>query len=126
MCDFSLETYRSRPARVGERYDTQRFPSGSIGLISPGDANTAVCLACDARLRLENIPQDLQQRVGVSDTADVTFTRLETGPHHDAVRFDNGMEVTLQQLGLGVRVSLTEEAVPVMPKAWKSAVMETV
>jgi hypothetical protein len=34
---------------------------------------------------------------------DVTFTRLEDGPHHDGVRFGNGAEVTLQQLGTGVQ-----------------------
>ena len=47
MCDFSLELYRSRPARVGERYETPRFPSGTVGFIAPGDVSTAVCMAYD-------------------------------------------------------------------------------
>jgi len=38
MCDYSLEMYASRPARASEKYVTTRFPSGSIGLASPGDA----------------------------------------------------------------------------------------
>ena len=42
MCDFSLELYRSRPARVGERYETHRFPSSTVGFIAPGDCSTAV------------------------------------------------------------------------------------
>jgi hypothetical protein len=40
MCDYSLEQYRSRPARVGESYLTHRFPSGTIGFIAPGDSRT--------------------------------------------------------------------------------------
>jgi hypothetical protein len=53
MCDYSLEFYRSRPAQLGERYETQQFPSRSIGFIAPGDPSTAVRMACDTKLRLE-------------------------------------------------------------------------
>ena len=35
MCDYSLEAYRSRPARLGERYETHRFESYSNGFIAP-------------------------------------------------------------------------------------------
>lgn len=103
MCDYSLETYRSRPAQLGERYETHQFPSFSIGFISPGDPSTAVCMACDTKLMLEDIPPRVQRAYLVSPKEDVTFTRLEKGPHHDGVRFANGSEVTLQELGPGVR-----------------------
>jgi hypothetical protein len=102
MCDYSLEHYRSRPAQLGEKYVTHQFESRSIGFIAPGDAATAICMACDTTLRLEGIPEMLQRRLGVSSTENVTFTRLEAGPHHDGVRFANGAEVTLQELGPGV------------------------
>jgi hypothetical protein len=102
MCDYSLEHYRSRPAQLGEKYETHQFESRSIGFIAPGDAGTAICMACDTKLRLEGIPEMLQRRLGVSATENVTFTRLEAGPHHDGVRFANGAEVTLQELGPGV------------------------
>ena len=103
MCDFSLELYRSRPARVGERYETRRFPSGTVGFIAPGDVSTAVCMAYDTRLRLEGIPQAVQNACGVTADEDVTFTRLEIGPFHDGMRFANVAQVTLQRLGPGVR-----------------------
>jgi hypothetical protein len=103
MCDYSLEAYRSRPAQLGEQYETHQFPSYSIGFIAPGDASTAVCMACDTKLRLEGISEIVQKRLGVSAIEDVTFTRLEVGPHHDGVRFTNGAEATLQELGPGVR-----------------------
>jgi hypothetical protein len=34
MCDYSLEMYRSRPAQLGERYETHQFQSYSIGFIA--------------------------------------------------------------------------------------------
>src|SRR6476620_6017329 len=85
MCDYSLEAYRSRPARLGERYETHRFESYSIGFIAPGDPSTAVCIAYDTKLRLEGIPEVVQRSLCVSANEDVTFTRLEGGPPHDGV-----------------------------------------
>ena len=106
MCDYSLEAYRSRPAQLGERYETHQFQSYSIGFIAPGDPSTAICMACDMKLRLEGIPERIQTGKAVSANEDVTFIRLEKGPHQDGVRFANGAEVMLQQLGVGVRAYL--------------------
>jgi hypothetical protein len=116
MCDYSLEMYRSKPAVVGERYETTRFPSGSVGFISPGDADTAVCMAYDTRLELKNIRRDVQLGLGIPETAEATFARIEGGPHHDGVRFNNGREITLQQLGPGVSASVIDALTrPVVP-----------
>ena len=111
MCDYSLEAYRSRPARVGEQYVTHRFPSHGVGFIAAGDPETAVCMACDTKLRLENVPEPVRTRLGVSADELVTFVRLEGGPFHDGVRFANGAEIALQYLGFGVKGSLVEEPV---------------
>ena len=108
MCDYSLEMYRSRPAQEGESYRSHRFPSQTIGFVAPQDTQTAVCMACDTRLKLEGIPRTVQESCGVAPTEEATFTRLETGGHRDAVRFDNGAEASLQQLGEGVTATLTD------------------
>lgn len=109
MCDYSLEMYRTRPAVTGERYETRRFPSGSLGFVSPGDADTAVCMACDTRLELAGLPPGLQQRLNLpQQTAIVTFVRIDEGPHHDGIRFADGTEVTLQALGPGVSASVID------------------
>lgn len=108
MCDYSLETYRSRPAQAGERYETRRFPSNTVGLVAPGDPSTAVCMSCDSRLMLEGLPETIQKTYGVSGRETVVFARLEPGPHHDGVIFDNGAQVTLQQIGPGVRATLVD------------------
>ncbi|HLH12353.1 MAG TPA: hypothetical protein VKV77_10805 [Methylovirgula sp.] len=110
MCDYSLEMYASRPAREAERYVTTRFPSGSIGLASPGDCTTAVCVQYDTRLKLENISNDLQTRLGVKPEEEVVFARLEHGAYRDGIRFGNGKEVSLQLLGSGVGVTLVDTA----------------
>lgn len=115
MCDYSLEHYQSRPARKGEEYETTRFTSGSIGFIEPGNHSVAVCMSCDTRLALSNLPQQVQTRLDVPATASVTFTRLEAGLYRDGVRFDNGKAISLQELGVGVRAMIEDTLVTPLP-----------
>ncbi len=107
MCDYSLEAYRSRPAREGERYVTTRFDSGSIGMAAPGDPKTPVCVACDTALRIEGIPAHVRERLGIAAAEDATLIHLDQGAFRDGVRFANGTTISLQQLGTGVGVTVT-------------------
>ncbi len=109
MCDYSLEAYQSRPARKGERYVTHRFQSGSVGLTAAGNCSAAVCVAPDMRLRLQGISKDVQNRFGVGPEEDVAFVRWDDNPtrYRDAVKFNNGAEVSLQDLEPGVTVIVT-------------------
>jgi len=117
MCDYSLEMYGSRPARESERYETVRFPSGSVGLASPGDCGTAVCVQYDTRLRLENIPQHIQASLRVNATEEVTFVRLDHGAYRDGIRFRNGKDISIQQLNSGVSAVVVQmlETIPTAP-----------
>ena len=115
MCDYSLEHYRSRPARKGEEYETMRFTSGSIGFIEPGNHSVAVCMACDTRLSLSNLSNQIQSRLGLPAMAPATFTRLEAGLYRDGVRFDNGKALSLQELGVGVRAKIEDALVTPLP-----------
>lgn len=108
MCDYSLEAYRSRPAREGERYMTHRFPSGAVGFIAPGDKVTAICLAYDTKLMLEGIPQAVQTATSVQASEIVTFSRIENQLFQDGVRFENGAVISLQQLGAGVEACVVD------------------
>jgi|SRR5215469_18376442 len=107
MCDYSLEAYRTRPAREGERYVTTRFDSGSIGLAAPGDSRIPVCVACDTALHIEDIPPHVQARLGLKAAEDATLVHLDYGAFRDGVRFENGATIALQQLGTGVGVTVT-------------------
>jgi hypothetical protein len=106
MCDYSLEVYRSRPARVGERYVSNRFPSGTIGFVAPGDQSVAICMECGMQIALSNLPNRLREQAQVGEAEVVTFTRIEEALHHDAIRFDNGYVASLQDLGEDVSAGL--------------------
>ncbi len=117
MCDYSLEMYASRPAREGEVYKTTRFTSGSLGLASPGDCGTAVCVPYGTQLELVNLPPALCAELGVGSREIVVFVRLDAGDYRDGVRFSNGRVIALQRLGSGVRAAipqLIEAAEPFM------------
>src|SRR5580692_4089897 len=44
MCDFSLQSTQSRPAKVGDKLTTHNFGTGTRGFSAPEDPSTAVCL----------------------------------------------------------------------------------
>jgi hypothetical protein len=116
MCDYSLANYGSRPAREFERYVTTRFSTGSVGLASPGDCGTAVCVQYDTRLVVEGVPREVQAAFAIGPIAEATFIRLDHGPYRDGLRFDNGRRISIQQLGIGVGAIVTrvlEKAEPV-------------
>jgi len=105
MCDYSLMAVPNRLAREGEELVTHRFPTGSLGLVSPADlkrvtdppvqARTsiwrhlveffdppkptpvpAVCIPPGARLELREVPARLQQELAVGPVERVTFTQI--------------------------------------------------
>ena len=139
MCDYSLMAVPNRLAQEAEQLVTYRFPTGSLGLASPADVARAataaapvrktffvmlkeffnppvacpvpaVCIPPGARLRVQSIPQRLQQSLGVSPTEDVTFTQLSAAAntYRDGLRFANGRELRLQELREGMLVNILD------------------
>ncbi len=106
MCDYSLEMYASRAAQEGENYVTTRFPSGSIGLTTRDDCKTAICVKYDTRLRFSDLSKDVQMKFDVGPVEDVLFIRREHGAYHDGVKFSNGRDASLQEIGVGVGAGL--------------------
>src|ERR1700722_7141573 len=102
MCDYSLEMYGSRPAREGEIYVTTRFPSGSIGFASAGDPRTAVCMQCDTKVMLTDIPPALRTALRVDAEVETTFAQREAGLYRDGLRLADGRFVSLQDLQPGI------------------------
>lgn len=107
MCDYSLEMYRTQPARAGETYTVTRFVSGTIGLASRERGDIPVCVACDSRLMLSGIPQHLQDSLHVGPEEEVTLVHLEQGPYRDGIKFANGRTICLQQLSPGIAARVT-------------------
>jgi hypothetical protein len=127
MCDYSLMAVPNRLAQEAEQLVTYRFPTGSLGLASPADVARAATAAAPvrktffvmlkeffnppvARLRVQGIPQRLQQSLGVSPTEDVTFTQLSAAAntYRDGLRFANGRELRLQELREGMLVNILD------------------
>ncbi len=102
MCDYSLEMYGSRPAREGELYVTTRFPSGSIGFAAPGNPRIPVCVQCDTRVVLTDIPFTMQATYGIGSEVKTIFAQRETGLYRDGLRLKDGRFVSLQDLQPGV------------------------
>jgi len=44
MCDYSLHSVKSRPAKVGDKLTTRDFFTGTRGFAASEDANVAVCV----------------------------------------------------------------------------------
>lgn len=138
MCDYSLAALRTRLASVGEQLVTYRFPTGSLGMTTPAelemykpefhgwwssfDANQVPCAICiphGSQLLLSDIPERLQQKLGIGESEEVTFIQMsaEEGRHRDGVRFRNGQEILLQRLAERQRASvrsLTLETVEIV------------
>ena len=102
MCDYSLEMYGSRPAREGELYVTTRFPSGSIGFAAPGDPRVPVCVQCDTKVVLTDIPAVMQRTYGIGEEVETIFAQRETGLYRDGLRLKDGRFLSLQDLPPGV------------------------
>lgn len=106
MCDYSLTEVRSRPARKGETYVTHRFQTGAVGLISPGDRTTAVCVAADTRLRIASVPDSLRGRPTLERDDLVTFVRLDGGLFRDGIALADGSYRRLQDMPEGVAMTV--------------------
>ena len=113
MCDYSLAGVPNRLAVEGEQLVVHRFSTGSSGLAAPcsqplSKGVPAVCIPPGARLRLRDIPEALQQGLGLNATEEVTFVQLsaEAYQYRDAVRFQNGREILLQRLVCGQQVEV--------------------
>ena len=109
MCDYSLHTARSRPARVGDRLVTRNFNTGTRGFAAPEDARTAVCVLPGTELAFD---KELQSaRIGVFGWKVKTIkhtmaifrqiNKSEPRTHHDALEFPDGHIELLTDLSEG-------------------------
>jgi len=76
--------------------------------ISPSRDDCAVCIPPGARLLLHSISPRLQRRARVGELEGVTFSQLSAreNTHRDAVCFQNGYTILLQELQPGQIVEI--------------------
>ena len=114
MCDYSLQTIRSRPAKVGDKLTTRDFGTCTRGFAAAEDAAVAVCVLPGTELAFSNAVTLKDPRFFVGwkverlDHATAIFRQVnknEPFKHHDALEFPDGRIVLLTRLSEGQEAS---------------------
>jgi hypothetical protein len=119
MCDYSLHSVQTRPAKVGEKLVTHDFGTGTRGFAAPEDCSVAVCILPGTELAFEK-PVKYQTtfmlRANTAPTVAI-FRRINKGAlhiHHDALEFPGGEIVLLTRLYEGQKATVL--TLPTQPK----------
>ena len=100
MCDYSLRSVKSRPAKVGDKLTTQHFGTGTLGFAAQEDPSVAVCVLPGTELAFDwevEIPAFFSGRKSVGYRTAI-FRQVNKNvavTHHDALEFPNGRRVLL-------------------------------
>jgi hypothetical protein len=114
MCDYSLHVIASRPAKVGDKLISTRFPQTSTrGFASVDDRNVAVCLLSGTELAFEReVQRDTGMvfgwKLGHSVAKFQHVNKGQPNVHHDALEFPDGKTVLLTHLCEGQRATVLQ------------------
>jgi hypothetical protein len=116
MCDYSLQTVRSRPAEVGETLKTQHFNTGTIGFAAPEDANTAVCVLPGTELAFAKAVRCRPRGLLVWKARTLNHTtaifrqvnKQNPRTHHDALEFPDGQMTLLTNVFAGQEATVLQ------------------
>jgi hypothetical protein len=106
MCDYSLHSVKSRPAKVGDKLTTRNFNTGTRGFAAPEDASTAVCVLPGTELAFARAvscrPRGLLGwKASTVKQTTALFRQINKDnlhTHHDALEFPDGQIVLLTDL----------------------------
>ena len=107
MCDYSLESVQSRPAKVGDRLTTRLFRTSTRGFCAPENKYVAVCLLPGTELSFANEVRRIRLwpwNTGTIKHKTAIFGQINQGiprAHHDALEFPDGQIVLLTLLQEG-------------------------
>jgi hypothetical protein len=103
MCDYSLQSIKSRAAKVGDRLTTHNFGTGTRGFAAPENPSVAVCVLPGTELAFAHEVKRLPARLwpwhdGAIRHKTAIFRQINKGKvavHHDALEFPDGQVVLL-------------------------------
>ena len=106
MCDYSLHSVKSRPAKVGDKLTTHDFGTGTRGFAASEDMNVAVCVLPGTELsfaeEVKCLPTGLiVWRDKVIDHKTAIFRQInkdKVAAHHDTLEFPDGRIALLTTL----------------------------
>jgi hypothetical protein len=132
MCDYSLHSVRTRPAKAGDKLVTRDFGTGTRGFASVDDLSTAVCVlpgtelafASEVTYRDWNLRSLIKARLAVRiathhKTAIFRQVNKEEITHHDALEFPDGQAVLLTRLSVGQEATVLQ--LPAAPRPIEEA-----
>ena len=131
MCDYSLQTVRSRPAKVGDKLTTRDFGTCTRGFAAAEDRRVAVCvlpgteLAFSGPVTVTDFRFFVNWRVETLGHATAIFRQVnKTEPmkHHDALEFPDGRIVLLTRLSEGQEATVLQ--LPAQPTTVAEAVAQ--
>lgn len=120
MCDYSLHSVKTRPARVNDRITVRDFGTGTRGFCAPEDRNMAVCLLPGTELALAEPVAAVLPFLGLfwrrkkkQQTAFTTaifrqINKHKRHVHHDALELPNGQTVLLTTLSTGLQATVLQ------------------
>jgi hypothetical protein len=122
MCDYSLHSVKSRPAKVGDKLTTRDFRTGTRGFAASEDVKVAVCVLPGTELSFADevscLPTGLIfWRGKVIEHKTAIFRQINKDKvvaHHDALEFPDGQLVLLTCLSEGQQATVLQ--LPAEPK----------
>lgn len=124
MCDFSLKSVRSRPAKVGDKLVTRDFGTGTRGFAALDDPDVAVCLMPGTELAFAREIAILPH--GLLDHKTAIFRQInkhKPATHHDALEFPDGRTELLTFLCDGQMATVLQ--LPAQPISAAEAEVQT-
>jgi hypothetical protein len=130
MCDFSLHSVKSRPAKVNDKLTTYNFGTGTRGFAAQEDVNVAVCIRPGTELSFAEevrcVPTGLFDWRGKTIAHKTAIFRqinkARLTAHHDALEFPDGQIVLLTFLSEGQEATVLQ--LPAEPKTTVEAVAQ--
>ena len=122
MCDYSLHSVKSRPAKVGDKLTTRDFGTGTRGFAASEDACLAVCVRPGTELSFAR--EVACQSIGMLGWRDKVLkhktaifrqvNKEKVTIHHDALEFPDGQIMLLTCLREGQEATVLQ--LPAEPK----------
>jgi hypothetical protein len=122
MCDYSLHTVTSRPAKVGDKLTTRDFGTGTRGFAASEDRKVAVCVRAGTELSF--VREVTCQPIGILCGPDKVIkyktaifrqiNKERVAANHDALEFPDGQIVLLTCLREGQVATVLQ--LPAEPK----------
>ncbi len=116
MCDYSLQSYKSRPAEVGDKLISRGFSSGSRGFTDLKDPTVAVCLLPGTEVAFDK-PIESKYLAKGSECSTAVFNQREKNQpsvHHDMLELPDGRWVLVTHLA--EHQTLTVLQLPAAPR----------